>query len=158
MKTFLCTLGCVLALAAGLPVAAQDKAVPQFTSAEWLAKIQSDRRGIVARSMDLTPEEKKKFWPLYEQFERELAVPQASLNRAVLDYIAAEGTLTDANAKRITEQMLTAVRDEARLHDKHYRQLLKVLPARKATRYIQIENKMQAVVRYEAAKTFPLVQ
>ena len=108
--------------------------------------------------MDLTPDEAKKFWPLYEQFQRELAVPQGSLNRAVLDYIAAEGTLTDANAKRMTEQMLTAVRDEARLHDKHYRQLIKVLPARKATRYIQIENKMQAVVRYEAAKTFPLAQ
>ena len=158
MKIFLCALGCVLALASGFPVAAQDKAVPQLTSAEWLAKIQADRRGIVARSMDLTPEEKKKFWPLYEQFERELAVPQANLNRAVLDYIASEGTLTDANAKRITEQMLAAVRDEARLHDKHYRQLLKVLPARKATRYMQIENKMQAVVRYESAKAFPLVQ
>jgi Spy/CpxP family protein refolding chaperone len=158
MKTFLCALGCVLALAAGSPVAAQDKAVPQLTSAEWLAKIQADRRGIVARSMDLTPDEKKKFWPLYEQFERELAVPQASLTRAVLDYIASEGTLTDANAKRITEQMLAAVRDEARLHDKQYRQLLKVLPARKASRYMQIENKMQAVVRYESAKAIPLLQ
>ncbi len=158
MKTFLCTLGCVLALAAVAPVAAQDKAVTPLTSAEWLAKIQTDKRGIVARSMDLTPDEKKKFWPLYEQFDRELAVPQASLNRAVLDYIASAGTLTDANAKRITEQMLAAVRDEARLRDKHYRQLLKVLPAHKATRYMQVENKMQAIVRYESAKAIPLVQ
>jgi hypothetical protein len=158
MKTFLCALGCALALATGGPVAAQGKAAAQLTSAEWLAKIQADKKGIVAKSMDLTPDEAKKFWPLYEQFERELAVPQASLNRAVLDYIAAEGTLTDANAKRITEQMLAAVRDEARLHDKHYRQLIKVLPARKATRYMQIENKMQAVVRYESAKAIPLVQ
>ena len=156
MKTFLCALGCALALTIGGPAAAQDKAAAQLTSAEWLAKIQADKKGVVAKSMDLTPNEAKKFWPLYEQFERELAVPQASLNRAVLDYIAAEGTLTDANAKRITEQMLAAVRDEVRLHDKHYRQLLKVLPARKATRYMQIENKMQAVARYEAAKAIPL--
>jgi hypothetical protein len=158
MKTFLCALGCVLALTTGGPVVAQGKAAAQLTSAEWLARIQADKKGIVAKSMDLTPDEAKKFWPLYEQFERELAVPQSSLNRAVLDYIAAEGTLTDANAKRITEQMLAAVRDEARLHDKHYRQLIKVLPARKATRYMQIENKMQAVIRYEAAKAIPLVQ
>ena len=158
MKKLLCALGCVLALTTGGHIAAQDKAAGQLTSAEWLARIQADKKGIVAKSMDLTPVEAKKFWPLYEQFQRELAVPQGSLNRAVLDYIAAEGTLTDANAKRITEQMLVAVRDEARLHDKHYRQLIKVLPARKATRYIQIENKMQAVVRYESAKTFPLAQ
>jgi Spy/CpxP family protein refolding chaperone len=158
MKTFLCALGCVLGLSTVTPAFAQDKAAAQLTSAEWLAKIQADRKGIVAKSMDLTADEKKKFWPLYEQFERELEVPQARYTRAVLDYIAAEGSLTDANAKRITEQMLAALRDEARLHDKHYRQLLKVLPARKATRYMQIENRIQAIVRYESAKAIPLLQ
>lgn len=155
MKNLLCALGCVLVLTA--PSAyAQDKSAPQLTSAEWLAKIQADKKAIVAKSMDLTAEEAKKFWPLYAQFERELAVPQSSYTRAILDYIASEGSLTDANAKRITEQVLAAARDEARLHDKHYRQLLKVIPARKATRYLQIENKMQAVVRYESAKAIPL--
>ena len=147
-----------MALSTAVPALAQDKAATPLTSAEWLARIQADKRGIVAKSMDLTAEEKKKFWPLYEKFERELAVPQAAETRAVLDYIAAEGSLTDANAKRITEQVLAAARDEARLRDKHYRQLLKVLPARKATRYVQIENKMQAIVRYESAKAIPLVQ
>ncbi|HTN50563.1 MAG TPA: hypothetical protein VMK32_14140 [Burkholderiaceae bacterium] len=156
MKAILSALGCVLALAAATPAYSQEKA-PQMTSAEWLAKIQADKKGIVAKSMDLTPAEAKKFWPLYDQFERELAVPQASYTRAVLDYIAADGTLTDANAKRITEQVLAASRDEARLRDKHYRQLLKVLPARKATRYMQIESKIQAIVRYESANAIPLV-
>jgi hypothetical protein len=155
MKNLLCALGFVLVLTAPL-AHAQDKTAPQLTSAEWLAKIQADKKAIVAKSMDLTADEAKKFWPLYEQFERELAVPQSSYTRAVLDYIASEGSLTDANAKRITEQVLAAARDEARLHDKHYRKLLKVIPARKATRYMQIENKMQAIVRYESAKAIPL--
>ncbi len=157
MKTFLCALACVLALSIVTSAAAQEKAAAPLSSAEWLAKIQADKRGIIARSMDLTAEEKKKFWPLYEQFERELAVPQGSETRAVMDFIAAEGSLTDANAKRITEQVLAAARDEARLRDKQYRQLLKVLPARKATRYMQLERKMDAIARYESAKAIPLV-
>jgi Spy/CpxP family protein refolding chaperone len=157
MKTFLCALGCVLALSAATPAPAQDKAAPQLTSAEWLAKIQSDKKGVVAKSMDLTPDEAKKFWPLYDQFQRELALPQSSATRAVLDLVAAGGTLTDANAQRLAEQVLTAGRDEARLQEKHFKQLLKVLPARKAARYMQIENKMHAVVRYESAKAIPLV-
>jgi len=157
MKKLLCALGCILLLSTATYVSAQDKPVAQLTPAEWLARIQADKKAIVAKSMDLTADEAKKFWPLYEQFEREMAVPHASYTRAVLDYIAAEGSLTDANAKRITEQILAAARDEARLRDKHYRQLLKALPARKATRYMQIENKMQAIVRYESAKAIPLV-
>jgi len=77
---------------------------------------------------------------------------------ALLDYIAAGHTLTDANAKRIVEQMLAAEKEVARLKDRHFRRLLKVLPAHKAARYVQIENKIQAVVAYEGAKAVPLAR
>jgi Spy/CpxP family protein refolding chaperone len=157
MKTLLLALGSALAFSVVVPAVAQDKpAAAQFTSAELLARIQSDKKGVVAKSMNLTPEEEKKFWPLYETFERELEVPQRAHTRALLDYIAAERSLTDANAKRISEQVLAASVDEARLNQKHFKQLLKVLPASKAARYMQIENKIQAVVRFESAKAIPL--
>ena len=155
MKALLCALGCTLALVtASAP--AQHKAAAERSSAEWLALIQADKKAIVAKSMDLTPEEAAKFWPLYESFQRELAVPQNAITRALLDYLAAGQNLTDANAKRIVEQMLSAQRDEARLREKHFGQALKVLPARKAARYVKIENKIQAVVRYESARAVPL--
>jgi Spy/CpxP family protein refolding chaperone len=158
MKTWLCALICALGFSATAPVLAQDKPAGQLSSAEWLARIQSDKKGIVAKSMDLTAEEAKKFWPLYEQFQRELALPRSAANRAILDLIAADGTLTDANAKRLVEQVQGAALDEARLNQKHFKQLLKVLPTLKAARYMQIESKLQAVVRYETAKAIPLVQ
>ena len=157
MRAFLCALGCALALLAS-PVTAQDKAQAERTSAEWLSLIQADKKAIVAKSMDLTPEEAAKFWPLYEAFQRELAVPQNAITRALLDYIAAGHTLTDANAKRIVEEMLAAEKEIARLRDRHFRRLLKVLPAHKAARYVQIENKIQAVVAYEGAKAVPLAR
>lgn len=157
MRAFLGALSLALMLVAA-PVLAQDKADAERTPAEWLALIQADKKAIVAKSMDLTPEESAKFWPLYEAFQRELAVPQNAITRALLDYIAAGHKLTDANAKRIVEQMLAAQRDEARLREKHFRQLLKVLPAHKAARYVQIENKMQAIARIEGAKAVPLAR
>jgi Spy/CpxP family protein refolding chaperone len=158
MKTLLLALGCALAFSAVTPAVAQDKPdASRLTSAELLARIQSDKKGIVAKSMNLTPEEAKKFWPLYETFQRELEVPQRAQTRASLDYIAADHSLTNANAKRIAEQVLAASLEEARLQQKHFKQLLKVLPATKAARYMQIENKIQAVVRFESAKAIPLV-
>ena len=157
MRAIICALGCVLALTAS-PVTAQDKGAAERTSAEWLALIQADKKAIVAKSMDLTPEEATRFWPLYDAFQRELAVPQNAVTRALLDYIAAGHKLTDANAKRISEEMLAAQKEEARLQDRHFRRLLKVLPAHKAARYMQIENKIQAVVRYEGAKAVPLAR
>jgi Spy/CpxP family protein refolding chaperone len=155
MRRIIGALGCALLFAVAAPVGAQG--APQLSAEQWLAKIQADKKGIVERSMNLAPAEAKKFWPLYEQFQRELAVPQSQINRAMLDYIAAGDKLTDAEARRIVEQVQAGVQDEARLYQKHFKQLLKVLPAKQAARYMQIENKMQAVVRYEAAKAFPLV-
>jgi len=157
MKTTRLLIAVSLALSLLAPAVAQEKSPQDLTAAEWRARIQADKKGIVERGMNLTPAEGKKFWPLYETFQRELAVPQREYTRAVIDYVAAENSMTDANAKRLAEQVLAASIAEARLHEKHFKKVLGVLPAKKAARYMQIENKIQAVLRYDAARTIPLV-
>ena len=156
MEKFLISLISALVLSAVMPAAAQDKPAQQLTPAEWRVKIQADKKGLVERSMKLTPEEAAKFWPLYETFQRELERPQREYTRAVLDYVATENSLTDANARRLAEQVLAASIDEARLRQRHFKKLASVLPAKKAARYMQIENKIQAVLRYETAAAIPL--
>ena len=151
-------LVCLLAISTAVSVAAQEKGATQPTPAEWRAKIQADKKGLVERAMKLTPEESKKFWPLYESFQRELEKPQREYTKAVLDYVAAGDSVTDANAKRLAEQVLAASIEESRLRQKQFNKVLGVLPAKKAARYAQIENKIQAVLRYETAAAIPLVQ
>ena len=150
MKTLLSALFCTVMLS---PVYAQGGSVD---SAALLAKIQSDKKGIVEKSMSLTPDEAKNFWPLYDKFQRELAGPQKEYTRAVLDYVAAEKSMTDANAKRLAQQVLAANVAEAKLRERHFSDVSKVLPGIKAARYAQIENKISAVHRFETAKAIPL--
>jgi hypothetical protein len=47
---------------------------------------------------------------------------------------------------------------EADLKSVYAPKLSKVLPVRKVARYLQIENKIRAVVRYDIASGVPLVQ
>jgi Spy/CpxP family protein refolding chaperone len=157
MKISRILLACAFALSFAVPAAAQEKSPQELTAAEWRARIQADKKGIVERGMNLTAAEAKKFWPLYEGFQRELAVPLRERTRAVVDFVAAESTMTDANAKRLAEQVLAASLEEARLQQKHFRRLLGVLPAKKAARYMQIENKIQAVLSYDTARAIPLI-
>jgi excinuclease UvrABC ATPase subunit len=156
MKKLLTSLFCA-AFAFMLSTAhAQSAAEPQ--TAALLARIQSDKKGLVEKSMNLTPDEARKFWPLYEKFQRELAAPQKEYTRAVMDYVAAEKTMTDANAKRLAQQVLAAQVAEAKLRERQFAEVAKVLPGIKAARYMQIENKIQAVQRIEAAKVIPLAE
>lgn len=149
---------CVLAISAAVTASAQEKKPVEPTPSEWRSKIQADRKGMVERAMKMTPEQSKKFWPLYESFQQELEQPRREYTRAVLDYVAAGDTLTDASAKRLAERALSASVTEARMQEKHFKKLLGVLPAKAAARYAQIENKIQAVLRYETAAAVPLVQ
>ena len=120
-------------------------------------KIQADRKGVVERSMELTPKEAKRFWPIYESFQRELERPHREYTRAVIDYVAIENSLTNANARRLTEQVLNASVDDARLRQRYFKKFLGALPAKKAARYMQLENKMQTALQYETAAALPLV-
>jgi hypothetical protein len=121
-----------------------------------LAKIQADKKGVVEKSLNLTAAEAKKFWPLYEKFQRELEVPHREHALAVRDYVAAEKSMTDANATRLARVVLAANVTEAKMREKHFKEVSKVLPGIKAARYVQIENKIQAIQRYETAKVIPL--
>lgn len=148
----------VFATVASVAAPVMAQAAVETQSAALLAKVQSDKRSLVEKSMNLTAEEGKKFWPLYEKFQRELSAPQKEYTRAVLDYVAAEKTMTDANAKRLAQQVLAAQVTESKLRERHFKETLKVLPGVKAARYMQIENKIQAAQRYESAKAIPLAE
>jgi Spy/CpxP family protein refolding chaperone len=158
LDKLLISLLCVFLLAISTAAGAQNKSAGEPTPAEWRMKIQADQKGIVERSMKLTPDEAAKFWPIYESFQRELERPQREYRQAVLDYVATENSLTDANAKRLVDQVLAASVEEARLRQKYFKKFAGVLPAKKAARYMQIDNKMQAVLRYETAAALPLAQ
>ena len=151
-------LVCLLTLSMAVAVSAQEKRAAEPTPSEWRVKIQADKKGIVERAMKLTPEQAKKFWPLYDTFQQELEKPRREYSRAVIDYVSSGDTLSDAGARRLVEQALAATVDEARLREKHFKNVLGVLPGKLAARYAQVENKIEAVLRYETAAAVPLVQ
>jgi hypothetical protein len=122
-----------------------------------LARVQADKKAVVEKNLPLTAAEAKKFWPLYAKFQQELAAPHREYALAVRDYVAAEKSMTDANAQRLARVVLAAGVSEAKIRERHFKEVSKVLPGVKAARYVQIENKIQAVQRFETARTIPLV-
>ena len=136
--------------AAGAPAAQTADSVRQAA--------RSDRRGLVERNMELTADEAKKFWPLYDAYQAELDKINTRQTRAMLDYVSSESSLTDANAKRITKELLGADADEMKLRERTAKKMAAALPAKKAVRFLQIENKIRTVQRYDIAEQMKLVK
>ncbi len=123
-------------------------------------KIKADKKLLVATNMQLTESEAKVFWPVYEQYQKDLMAINQRIGKLIETYAAdyRANTLTDEKAKKLTDEYVAIEKAEAGLKESYVPKLLKVLPPKKVARYLQIENKIRAVVEYELAGEIPLVQ
>lgn len=124
-----------------------------------LQKVKADKKLLVAGNMGLTDEEGKKFWPLYEEYQKELEHMNHSLGKTIKEYADAfnKGPLSNDQAKKLMNEALAVEEAEAKLKRTYADKIGKVLPAAKTARYIQIENKIRAALKAELAKEIPLV-
>jgi hypothetical protein len=152
----------LLAALAATPAAAQkapppDRGSPAAVDAVRQA-VRDDKRALVGKNMQLSEAEAKRFWPIYDEYQKELDKILQRQNRAVLDYVNQESSMTDSNASRIAGEVLAADADERKLVDKTYKKLRTAIPVRKAVRFLQIENKIRSLLRYDMAAQIPLVR
>jgi Spy/CpxP family protein refolding chaperone len=152
--------GLVALCMAAHPAAGQGTPAPRDHAAADAVReaARVDKRGLVERNMELTEKEAKAFWPLYDEYQKELDRIVKRQNRAVLDYVNGMSTMTEENARRIAREVVSADVEEVKLREKSLRKFSSVLPARKAVRYIQIENKLRSLNRFDMAEKIPLVR
>ena len=160
MKAMRYALILVAALSAA-PVFAQTKsaeAQPADNMQILREKLKGDKKLLVAANMDLTEAEAKKFWPVYEKYQKELHKINDKLALVIVAYAKEYNadSLTDAKAVKLLEQSIAVEEAETKLKRKFLPRLAKVLPGRKVARYMQIENKVRALVKYEIAGEVPL--
>jgi hypothetical protein len=123
-------------------------------------KIKADKKLLVAENLGLTESESSKFWPAYEEYQKELEAINKRLAQTIQGYAAEYNadTLTDEKAKTLMTEALAVEETELALRKNYLERLSGILPAMKAVRYLQIENKIRALVRFDLAANIPLVQ
>lgn len=143
------------------PALAQDAAPSSAdTNMEILIqKIRADKKLLVASNMELTDAEAKKFWPLYEAYQKELDKINQNLTKTIKEYADAynKGPIANDTATKLLNEVLSVQESELKVRRTYAGKIGKVLPAAKTARYIQIENKIRAVLNFELARQVPLV-
>jgi hypothetical protein len=140
------------------PGVAQDK--PADNMQILRDKIKADKKLLVATNMELTESEAMGFWPIYDDYQKDLQ----KINRRVVSLLESYAadfrnkSLTDDKAKKLIDEAIAIEGAEANLKSSYAPKLSKALPVKKVARYLQIENKIRAVVKYDLAQGVPLVQ
>lgn len=120
--------------------------------------IRANRKALVAVNLNLTDDEAKKFWPVYERYQQQLNAVNDRIVKVIEDYAASFDHLTDKKAIELVDDYLTAEADRAKIRRANLDAITDALPGKKAARFYQIENKMDAVLRYDLAATIPVVE
>ena len=124
-----------------------------------MQKVKADKKLLVASNMELTDAEAQRFWPLYDAYQNELDQINRRLGTTIMEYAEAsqKGSLPNDTAQKLLDEALGVEEAEVNLKRSYAGKLEKILPATKAARYIQIENKIRAAVRAGLAQQIPLV-
>jgi Spy/CpxP family protein refolding chaperone len=147
-----------LAAAVMVPAMAQKAATSNMEILR--EKIKADKKLVVAQNLNLTEAEGAAFWPVYDAYQKALQSINQRLAATILAYADAynKGAVANETAKKLLDEYLAIDTAEEQLKTATVPKILAALPATKAVRYIQIENKIRAAVRYELAASIPLVE
>jgi len=123
-------------------------------------KIKADKKLVVAANMELTESEANAFWPVYDAYQKHLQKINQRIIALLESYAddARKKSLTDDKAKKLIDEAIAIDQAEANIKSGYAPKLSKALPAIKVARYLQIENKIRAVIKYDLAQGVPLVR
>jgi hypothetical protein len=141
------------------PVFAQDAGNTGTNMEILLEKVKADKKLLVAANMDFTDEEGKKFWPLYDAYQKELEQLDQRLGKAIMEYTEAynKGPIPNDTANELMWEVLSIEVGEVKSKRSYAEKICEVLSATKTARYMQIETKIRALLKFELAQQIPLV-
>ena len=135
-----------------------DKAADVTDMQMLRTAVQQDKKSFVASTLNLSDAEGKKFWPIYDTYQRTLDAVDRRRNKAVIDIVGMDRPMSDPYARQLANELIQTDEAEIKARRTLQNKLMRALPPRKAARYLQLESKIRAVEAYEIAQALPLVR
>jgi hypothetical protein len=120
--------------------------------------VQAQRTDVVAHTMQLSDADAKNFWPLYREYvNKEQAIGDQRVS-AIKDYASQYDTMNDAQADGLVDRMLKFDKSRTALRAEYYPKFKKVIGAKQAAKFLQVDNRLNLLVDLQIANAIPVIQ
>jgi len=153
MKKLLLSL---LGIAFGVSLMAQSETISAGDIALAKSSMTIERKAIFSQNMQLTETESNLFWPVFEEYETEKA---QTFEQSLKNLVAISDNfekMTDDKATEIINNVLKNQQRDLKLLMKYQKKISKLLGAKKAFRFVQIEEQISAIKKVQVLE-IPLV-
>jgi ribosome-binding ATPase YchF (GTP1/OBG family) len=153
----------LLACAALAAFATAEVTLAQGTNATddvqlLISQIQTDKRAIVLSTLALTDPQVAVFTPIYDEYQGEMKGVMTRGSDVINKFAANYGSMTDDAAKDILKDFFKVRDDRNALVKKYAKKMQGKLPATKVLQWVQVENKLNALLDVEAAANIPIAR
>ena len=160
--------GTLILLLAGSVVAqvpsprASDRETKMLNLSAYAELLRSDVRAqkvaIITEMMGFTEAEDAAFWPMYREYDLEMAKLGDERVALLAEYADNYSTLTDAMAEKLASKALDL---EARRHAvkaKHFDRVKTALSPQMALRFLQVEQQLLLLIDLQISASLPIVK
>ena len=120
--------------------------------------VRAQKSAIITELMEFTESEDAKFWPVYREYEAELAKVNDDRLALIKEYAANYAKMTDDIADRLARGALDLEARRQDLKRRYYERFKSVLAPKTAARFLQVENQILLLLDLQIAASLPIVQ
>ena len=153
MRIFCLTLSIYICLIPTVLVAGLTENIESI-----LAEIRSYKRDYIEEKMQLTSEEKEKFWLVYDKYQEALRDLDEDYVLFVWANMEDKIILSNDKAQTIIKEFLDIETKRIELIKTFAGQFGEVLPPRKLIRYLQLESRAKTFINSRVEKRIPLLE
>ncbi len=120
--------------------------------------VRAEKVAIITEVMGFTESEDAAFWPIYREYDLEMATLGDERVAMISEYVSNYSKMTDAIAEKIAAK---AIDIDARRHAvraKYYERVQKALSPKTALRFLQVEHQLLLLIDLQIASSLPVVQ
>jgi hypothetical protein len=118
----------------------------------------TERKILIMREMNFTPQEAEAFWPLYDEYVLARRTIGDMRVKVITDYAATYQTMTNEKARQLADESLDYETKKLKLKKKYIKKFRKALSEIKVVRYFQLESKLDAIIDFDLASQIPLME
>lgn len=116
------------------------------------------RKQLIAQNLKLTEAEAAKFWPVYDQYTKELITINDKKFAVIQDYADNFGKMTNDQSLLFIRQWLDADIAQTQLRQKYVPFVARVLDGKKTATFFQLDRRIAMMLELQVASQMPLVQ
>jgi hypothetical protein len=119
-------------------------------------KLDAYRIGFLTKKLSLTSEEAEKFWPVYNDYQKQRNTLLQQRREMIRNFNQNESTLSDKELTEIGDKLINTFSDESSIAVAFHNKLRAVLPPAKVIKYYQAENQWKTQLLNELQDNRPV--